>query len=178
MNIKSKSEIKIEELDSEYDSNQQDFQIFSDNESDFTLKAEDIKIEEIVEKVSIKSELTESEMESVLGEGQVNTGVIKSENVMMIEEKSCGQHSKERNCFGSIDVKSEIEVKEEPFDIEEEEAANDELERDCYGSMDVKSEIEVKEEHFDFEEEEAANDDELFDKIYELDQNQVRIKCF
>ncbi|KAL7631145.1 UNVERIFIED_CONTAM: hypothetical protein RMT77_018553 [Armadillidium vulgare] len=94
MNIKSESEIKIEELDLEYDSYQQDFQIFSDNESDFTLKAEDIKIEEIVEKVSIKSELTESKMESMLGEGQVNTGVIKSENVMMIEEKSCGQHSK------------------------------------------------------------------------------------
>ena len=72
-------------------------------------------------------------------------------------------------------MKSEIEVKEEPF--EEEEAANDELERDCYGSIDMKSEIEVKEEPFDFEEEETAND-ELSDKICELDQNQVRTKCF
>ncbi|KAL7634839.1 UNVERIFIED_CONTAM: hypothetical protein RMT77_015216 [Armadillidium vulgare] len=141
MNIKSESEIKIEELDLEYDSYQQDFQILSDNESDFTLKIEDIKTEELDLKVSIKSELTESEMESVLGEGLVNTGFIKSENVMMIEEKSCGQHSKERNCYGSIDVESEIDVKEEPFDIEEEEAANN----------------------------------ELFDKIYELDQNQSLI---
>ncbi|RXG58884.1 hypothetical protein Avbf_12563, partial [Armadillidium vulgare] len=82
----------------------------------------------------------------------------------------------ERDCIGSIDMKSEIEVKEEPFDIVEEEAANDELERDCYGSIDMKSEIEVKEEPFDFEEEETAND-ELSDKICELDQNQVRIKC-
>ena len=70
------------------------FQIFSDNESDFILKTEDIEIEELDENVSIKSELTESEKESVLGEGLVNTGVIKSENVMMIKEKSCGQHSK------------------------------------------------------------------------------------
>ena len=51
-------------------------------------------MEELDENISIKSELTESEKESVLGEGLVNTGVIKSENVMMIEEKSCGQHSK------------------------------------------------------------------------------------
>ncbi|KAL7643697.1 UNVERIFIED_CONTAM: hypothetical protein RMT77_005695 [Armadillidium vulgare] len=94
MNIKCESEIKIEELDLEYDSYQQDSQIFCDNESDFTLKTEDIKIEEIDENVSIKSELTELEKESVLDEGLVNKGVIKSENVMMIEEKSCGQHSK------------------------------------------------------------------------------------
>ncbi|KAL7632866.1 UNVERIFIED_CONTAM: hypothetical protein RMT77_016808 [Armadillidium vulgare] len=94
MNIKSESEIKIEELDLEYDSYQQDSQIFCENESDFSLKSEDIKIEELDLKVSIKSELTESEKESVLDEGLVNKGVIKSENVMMIEEKSCGQHSK------------------------------------------------------------------------------------
>ncbi|KAL7634614.1 UNVERIFIED_CONTAM: hypothetical protein RMT77_014991 [Armadillidium vulgare] len=86
MNIKSECEIKIEELDLEYDSYQQDSQIFSDNESDITLKSEDIKIEEIDEKVSIKSELIESEKESVLNEGLVNNGVIKSVNVM-IEEK-------------------------------------------------------------------------------------------
>ncbi|KAL7638003.1 UNVERIFIED_CONTAM: hypothetical protein RMT77_011616 [Armadillidium vulgare] len=94
MDIKSESEIKIEELDLEYDSYQQYSQIFSDNESDFTLKTEDIKIEELDENASIKSELTESEKESVLDEGLVNNGVIKSENVMMIEKKSCGQHSK------------------------------------------------------------------------------------
>ncbi|KAL7637013.1 UNVERIFIED_CONTAM: hypothetical protein RMT77_012771 [Armadillidium vulgare] len=94
MSIKCESEIKIEELDLEYDSYQQDSQIFSDNESDFTLKTEDIKMEEMDENISIKSELTESEKESVLDEGLVNNGVIKSENVMMIEEKSCGQYSK------------------------------------------------------------------------------------
>ncbi|KAL7643698.1 UNVERIFIED_CONTAM: hypothetical protein RMT77_005696 [Armadillidium vulgare] len=94
MNIKCESEIKIEELDLEYDFHQQDSQIFCDNESDFTLKTEDIKIEEIDENVSIKSELIELEKESVLDEGLVNKDVIKSENVMMIEEKSCGQHSK------------------------------------------------------------------------------------
>ncbi|RXG55803.1 hypothetical protein Avbf_17521, partial [Armadillidium vulgare] len=58
----------------------------------------------------------------------------------------------EGNCYGFIDLKSEIEVKEEPFDIVEEEAAYNELERDCIGSIDMKSEIEVKEEPFDFEE--------------------------
>ncbi|KAL7634426.1 UNVERIFIED_CONTAM: hypothetical protein RMT77_014803 [Armadillidium vulgare] len=91
MNIKCESE----ELDLEYDSYQQDSQIFCDNESDFTLKIEDIKTEELDLKVSIKSELTESEKEFVLGEGLVNSGVIKSENVMMMEEKTCGQHSME-----------------------------------------------------------------------------------
>ncbi|KAL7634950.1 UNVERIFIED_CONTAM: hypothetical protein RMT77_015331 [Armadillidium vulgare] len=94
MNIKCESEIKIEELDLEYDSYKQDSQIFCDNESDVTLKAEDIKIEKLDENVSIKSELTESEKEFVLDEGLVNNGVIKSENMMLIEEKSCGQHSK------------------------------------------------------------------------------------
>ncbi|RXG59140.1 hypothetical protein Avbf_14061, partial [Armadillidium vulgare] len=83
---------------------------------------------------------------------------------------------KERNCYGSIDLKSEIEIKEEPFAIEEEEATNDEMEIDCYKSIDIKSEIEVKEEPFDFEKEETA-DDKLSDKICELDQNQVQIKC-
>ncbi|RXG59135.1 hypothetical protein Avbf_13761, partial [Armadillidium vulgare] len=69
----------------------------------------------------------------------------------------------ERDCYGSIDMKSEIEVKEEPFPIEEEEAAN--------GSIDVKSEIEVYEEPLDIVEEETSND-EHFDKVCGLDQNQ------
>ncbi|KAL7634840.1 UNVERIFIED_CONTAM: hypothetical protein RMT77_015217 [Armadillidium vulgare] len=115
MNNKSESEIKIEELDLEYDSFQQDFQIFCDNESDFTLKIEDIKTEELDLKVSIKSELTESEKESVLGEGLVNNGVIKSENVMMIEEKSCGEHSKK---FMTLKNVSSLlkKINEEDFD--------------------------------------------------------------
>ncbi|KAL7631103.1 UNVERIFIED_CONTAM: hypothetical protein RMT77_018596 [Armadillidium vulgare] len=94
MNIKSETEIKIEELDLEYDSYKQNSQVFFENESDLTLKTEDIKIEDLDENVTIKSELTESEKESVLEEGLVNNGVIKSENVMMIEEKSFGQPSK------------------------------------------------------------------------------------
>ncbi|KAL7636935.1 UNVERIFIED_CONTAM: hypothetical protein RMT77_012693 [Armadillidium vulgare] len=110
MNIKSESEIKIEELDLEYDSYQQDSQIFSDNESDFTLKTEDIKIEELGENVSIKSELTESEKESVLDEGLVINSVINSENVMMIEEKSCGQHSKTL-MINAAEGEKDLEVK-------------------------------------------------------------------
>ncbi|KAL7642955.1 UNVERIFIED_CONTAM: hypothetical protein RMT77_006244 [Armadillidium vulgare] len=101
--VEAKDEfLGIEEEDSMIDEllepssaiNENQVLILSDNESDFTLKAEDIKIEEIDENVSIKSELTESEKESVLEEGLLKNGVIKSENVMMIEEKSCGQHSK------------------------------------------------------------------------------------
>ncbi|RXG53800.1 hypothetical protein Avbf_16432, partial [Armadillidium vulgare] len=37
------------------------------------------------------------------------------------EQLSTLDEIQERNCFGSIDIKSEIEIKEEPFDIEEEE---------------------------------------------------------
>ncbi|KAL7633608.1 UNVERIFIED_CONTAM: hypothetical protein RMT77_016141 [Armadillidium vulgare] len=110
MNIKCESEIKIEELDLEYDSCKQNSQIFSDNESDFTLKVEDIKIEEIDESVSIKSELTESEKESMLDEGLVNSGVIKSENLMMIEEKSCGQHSRTL-MINAAEGEKDLEVK-------------------------------------------------------------------
>ncbi|RXG69512.1 hypothetical protein Avbf_08330 [Armadillidium vulgare] len=85
-----------------------------------------------------------------------------------LEQLSTFEQIQESNCFGSIDMKNEIEVKEEPFDIGEEEAENDELERDCYGSIDTKSEIDVKEEPFAIREEEATND-ELSDKIFQLD---------
>ncbi|KAL7633716.1 UNVERIFIED_CONTAM: hypothetical protein RMT77_015670 [Armadillidium vulgare] len=105
MNIKCESEIKIEELDLEYDSYKQDSQIFSNNESDFTLKTEDIEIEELDKNISIKSE-----KESVLDEEQVNDGVIKSENVMMIEEKSCGQHSKTL-MMNAAEGEKDLEVK-------------------------------------------------------------------
>ncbi|KAL7631441.1 UNVERIFIED_CONTAM: hypothetical protein RMT77_018253 [Armadillidium vulgare] len=136
MNIKCENEIKIEELDLEYDSYQQDSQIFCDNESDFTLKTEDIEIEELYENISIKSELTELEKESVLDKGLVNTGVIKSENVMMIEEKSCGQHSKSFPHIESIiplpeSIKRELDenssfIKSEPRESDLEFVFNEE----------------------------------------------------
>ncbi|RXG70677.1 Palmitoleoyl-protein carboxylesterase NOTUM [Armadillidium vulgare] len=81
-----------------------------------------------------------------------------------LKQLAAFEQIQERNCYGSIDMKSEIEVKkEEPFPIEEEEAAN--------GSIDVKSEIEVYEEPLDIVEEETSND-EHFDKVCGLDQNQ------
>ncbi|KAL7634412.1 UNVERIFIED_CONTAM: hypothetical protein RMT77_014789 [Armadillidium vulgare] len=92
MSIKSENEIKGEELDFEYDSYQQDSQIFSDNEAHFALP-EGIKTEELDEKASIESELREWR-ESVLDIELVNTNVIKYENVMMIEKKSCAQQLK------------------------------------------------------------------------------------
>ncbi|KAL7633717.1 UNVERIFIED_CONTAM: hypothetical protein RMT77_015671 [Armadillidium vulgare] len=142
MNIKCESEIKIEGLDLEYDSYQQDSQIFSDNESDFIFKAEDIKIEELDENVSTKSELTESEKESVLDEGLVNNnGVIKSENVMMIEEKSCGQHSKSFPQIESMiplaeNIKKELDenssfIKSEPRESDLEFVFNEEELKNC-----------------------------------------------
>ncbi|KAL7631563.1 UNVERIFIED_CONTAM: hypothetical protein RMT77_018134 [Armadillidium vulgare] len=145
MNIKSESEIKIEELDLEYDSYKQNSQIFSDIESDFTLKAEDIEIEELDENASIKSELTESEKESVLDEGLVNNGVIKSENVMMIEKKSFGQHSKSFPHIESIIplpecIKKELDenssfIKSEPRESDLEFVFNEEkLENDVIKS--------------------------------------------
>ncbi|RXG69475.1 hypothetical protein Avbf_05700, partial [Armadillidium vulgare] len=42
-------------------------------------------------------------------------------------EQLLGEEIQEGNCYGSIDMKSEIEVKEEPLHIEEEDTANDEL---------------------------------------------------
>ncbi|KAL7634429.1 UNVERIFIED_CONTAM: hypothetical protein RMT77_014806 [Armadillidium vulgare] len=86
-----KSEFDVEELDLQYDTYQQGSQIFSDNEAHFALP-EGIKNEELDEKASIESELREWR-ESVLDIELVNT-VIKYENVMMIEKKSCAQHLK------------------------------------------------------------------------------------
>ncbi|KAB7495541.1 hypothetical protein Anas_13805 [Armadillidium nasatum] len=89
------------------------------------------------------------------------------ESNIHLEQLSTLEEIEERNCFGSIDVKNEIEVKEEPFDVEEEEI--DVKEESC----DVKEEeIELKEEAFDFEKEDTTND-ETFDNICAMDQNQV-----
>ncbi|KAL7631675.1 UNVERIFIED_CONTAM: hypothetical protein RMT77_018023 [Armadillidium vulgare] len=124
MNIKSENEIKIEELDLEYDSYKQDSQIFSDNEN-----------------VSIKSELTESEKESVLDEGLGNIGVIKSENVMMIEEKSFGQHSKS---FPHIESNISLpEIKKEELDEKT--------------SFIIKLEAEESDMEYEFDEEQLKN---------------------
>ncbi|KAB7498155.1 hypothetical protein Anas_14524 [Armadillidium nasatum] len=65
------------------------------------------------------------------------------ESKIHLEQLSTLEEIEERNYFGSIDVKNEIEVKEEPFDVEEEEI--DVKEESC----DVKEEeIELKEEDF------------------------------
>ncbi|KAB7507106.1 hypothetical protein Anas_10271 [Armadillidium nasatum] len=88
------------------------------------------------------------------------------ESNICLEQLSTLEEIEERNCFGSIDVKNEIEVKEEPFDVKEEEI--DVKEESC----DVKEEeIDVKEEPFDFERKDTTND-ELFDIICIMDQNQ------
>ncbi|KAL7634413.1 UNVERIFIED_CONTAM: hypothetical protein RMT77_014790 [Armadillidium vulgare] len=87
-----KSEFDVEELDLQYDSYQQGSQIFSHNKAHFALP-EGIKNEELDEKASIESELREWR-KSVLDIELVNTNVIKYENVMMIEKKSCAQHLK------------------------------------------------------------------------------------
>ncbi|KAL7637985.1 UNVERIFIED_CONTAM: hypothetical protein RMT77_011598 [Armadillidium vulgare] len=87
------------------------------------------------------------------------------ESNIHLEQLSTLEEIEERNCFGSIDVKNDIEVKEEPFDEEEIEVK----EEPC----DVKEEeIELKEEPFDFEKEDTTND-EIFDNICLMDQNQV-----
>ncbi|RXG68764.1 hypothetical protein Avbf_04005, partial [Armadillidium vulgare] len=86
-------------------------------------------------------------------------------------EQLSTEEIQERDCIGSIDLKSEIEVKEEPFDIVEEEVANNELKKNCCRSIDMKSETEIIEEPFDTKEEETAND-EILDKICGLGQNQ------
>ncbi|RXG72526.1 hypothetical protein Avbf_05891 [Armadillidium vulgare] len=69
----------------------------------------------------------------------------------------CEEEFKEKNYYGLIDMKGEIEVKD-PLAIEEEEAANDKLEEDD-GTIDMKSEIEVKEESFVAEEETKTNEE-------------------
>ncbi|KAL7632002.1 UNVERIFIED_CONTAM: hypothetical protein RMT77_017669 [Armadillidium vulgare] len=93
MDFKCKIEIKEEELDLEYDSYQQDSQIFPSNEANFTL-AEGIKNEELDEKTLIKSELRESHTEYIFDEELANNDVIKSENQMMVEKKFCFQNLK------------------------------------------------------------------------------------
>ncbi|KAL7638014.1 UNVERIFIED_CONTAM: hypothetical protein RMT77_011627 [Armadillidium vulgare] len=93
MDFKCKIEVKEEELDLEYDSYQQDSQIFPSNEISFAL-AEGIKNEELDEKTLIKSELRESEKEYIFVEELVNNDVIKSKNQMMVEKKFCFQNLK------------------------------------------------------------------------------------
>ncbi|KAL7638006.1 UNVERIFIED_CONTAM: hypothetical protein RMT77_011619 [Armadillidium vulgare] len=93
MDFKCKIEVKVEELDLEYDSYQQNYQIFSSNEASFSL-AEGIKNEELDEKPFIKSGLRESEKEFIFDEEFVNIDVIKSENQMMVEKKFCSQNLK------------------------------------------------------------------------------------
>ncbi|KAB7503556.1 hypothetical protein Anas_12591 [Armadillidium nasatum] len=75
------------------------------------------------------------------------------ESNIRLEQLSTLEEIEERNCFGSIDVKNEIEVKEEPFDGKEEE-------------------IEVKEDPLDFEKD--TTNDEPFDNICGMYQNQVQ----
>ncbi|KAL7632374.1 UNVERIFIED_CONTAM: hypothetical protein RMT77_017300 [Armadillidium vulgare] len=93
MDFKCKIEVKVEELDLEYDSYQQDSQISPSNEESFAL-AEGIKNEELDEKPLIKSELRESDKEFIFVEKFVNNDVIKSENQMMVEKKFCSQDLK------------------------------------------------------------------------------------
>ncbi|KAB7507105.1 hypothetical protein Anas_10270, partial [Armadillidium nasatum] len=88
------------------------------------------------------------------------------ESNIRLEQLSTLEEIEERNYFGSIDVKNEIEVKEEPFDVEEE---NIDVKEEAF---DVKEEeIELKEEPFYFEKKGTTND-ELFDIICIMDQNQ------
>ncbi|KAL7637020.1 UNVERIFIED_CONTAM: hypothetical protein RMT77_012778 [Armadillidium vulgare] len=89
MDFKCKIEVKVEELDLEYDS----YQIFPSDETSFAL-AEGIKSEELDEKPLIRSELRESEKESIFDEELVNNDVIKSENQMVVEKKFCSQNLK------------------------------------------------------------------------------------
>ncbi|RXG56603.1 hypothetical protein Avbf_16066 [Armadillidium vulgare] len=102
------------------------------------------------------------------------------ESNIHLEQLSTLEEIEERNCFGSIDVKHEIEVKEEAFDVEEEEIKVKEEPFDVKEeeievkeeSCDVKEEeIELKEEPLDFEKD--TTNDELFDIICIMDQNQV-----
>ncbi|KAL7634638.1 UNVERIFIED_CONTAM: hypothetical protein RMT77_015015 [Armadillidium vulgare] len=89
-----------------------------------------------------------------------------------LEQCSALEQIEDKNYYGLIDMKGEIEVKD-PLAIEEEEAANDKLEEDD-GTIDMKSEIEVKEESFVAEEETKTNE-ELPDKICGFNQNQSLI---
>ncbi|RXG70374.1 hypothetical protein Avbf_09243, partial [Armadillidium vulgare] len=102
------------------------------------------------------------------------------ESNIHLQQLSTLEEIEERNCFGSIDVKNDIEVKEEPFDGKEEEIDVKEEAFDVEEEeievkeepCDVKEEeIELKEEPFDFEKEDTTND-ETFDNICLMDQNQ------
>ncbi|KAL7635343.1 UNVERIFIED_CONTAM: hypothetical protein RMT77_014410 [Armadillidium vulgare] len=93
MNIKSEFEIKLEELQPEYDDYHQYSQI-PVNEAELTLPV--IKNEELDEKESVKSELKEFEFVSVLEEEPIKDDV-NLENETLFE-KSNDQHSK---LFGS-----------------------------------------------------------------------------
>ncbi|KAB7507495.1 hypothetical protein Anas_09009 [Armadillidium nasatum] len=87
------------------------------------------------------------------------------ESNIHLKQLSTLEEIEERNCFGSIDVKNEIEVKEEQFDVEEENIDVKE------GPFDVKEEeIEVKEDPLDFEKD--TTNDEPFDNICGMYQNQ------
>ncbi|KAB7500678.1 hypothetical protein Anas_13252, partial [Armadillidium nasatum] len=93
------------------------------------------------------------------------------ESNIHLEQLSTLEEIEERNCFGSIDVKNEIDVKEEPFDVKEEEI---EVKEEPF---DVKEEeIEVKEGPLDFEKD--TTNDEPFDNICGMYQNQVQKKMF
>ncbi|KAL7635120.1 UNVERIFIED_CONTAM: hypothetical protein RMT77_014106 [Armadillidium vulgare] len=87
--IKFESEVKVEELDFEYDSYQQCSQNPSGSEANFSFAG--VKIEELDEKESIKSELTESVKESILDEELVRNDDTKSKNLAMFEKKSSAQ---------------------------------------------------------------------------------------
>ncbi|KAL7635346.1 UNVERIFIED_CONTAM: hypothetical protein RMT77_014413 [Armadillidium vulgare] len=90
MDIKSEIEIKVEELDPEFDDFQHCSQIFPVNGAELALS--DIKNEELDEKESVKSALKEFEFVSVLEEEQIKNE-IKSEYLTLFE-KSSRQHSK------------------------------------------------------------------------------------
>ncbi|KAL7634407.1 UNVERIFIED_CONTAM: hypothetical protein RMT77_014784 [Armadillidium vulgare] len=94
MNIKEEIEVKIEVLDAEYNSFQQDSQGFSDNEANFTVQ-ENIKNEELGLKVSIKV-LKELDMKFVFPEEEAIDDLIKSENPTVIGKDLSAQHSESK----------------------------------------------------------------------------------
>ncbi|KAL7630922.1 UNVERIFIED_CONTAM: hypothetical protein RMT77_018792 [Armadillidium vulgare] len=91
MNIKCESEIKIEELDLEYNSYQQDSQSFPNFESIIPLP-ESIKKELDENSSFIKSEPRESDLEFVFNEEKLKNNCIKTENSAVIIKKFDAQH--------------------------------------------------------------------------------------
>ncbi|RXG69474.1 hypothetical protein Avbf_05699, partial [Armadillidium vulgare] len=76
-----------------------------------------------------------------------------------------------------VELEESTEEDDKKINIHLEQLLTEEIqERNCYESIDMKSEIEVKEEPLHIDEEKMAND-ELWDKIFQLDPNQVLIKC-